>query len=92
VHAAGRSACIVSADVADAAAVEDAPVRIEQSLGPIDVWVNNAMLTAFASVSALPPQEMLRATQVTYLGQVHGTMWRCAGCAIAIAARSSTWG
>jgi short-subunit dehydrogenase len=74
VRAGGRSACIVSADVADAAAVEEAAARIEQALGPIDVWVNNAMATAFAPVAALTPEEMLRATQVTYLGQVHGTM------------------
>ena len=66
--------CTVSADVADAAAVEDAAARIEQALGPIDVWVNNAMATVFAPVAALTPEEILRATQVTYLGQVHGTM------------------
>jgi short-subunit dehydrogenase len=74
VRATGRNACTVSADVADAAAVENAAARIEQALGPIDVWVNNAMATAFAPVAALTPEEMLRATQVTYLGQVHGTM------------------
>jgi NAD(P)-dependent dehydrogenase (short-subunit alcohol dehydrogenase family) len=74
VRAAGRQACTVSADVADAGAVEDAATRIEQALGPIDVWVNNAMATVFAPVSKLTPEEMLRATQVTYLGQVHGTM------------------
>jgi NAD(P)-dependent dehydrogenase (short-subunit alcohol dehydrogenase family) len=74
VRAAGRQACTVSADVADADAVEDAAARIERALGPIDVWVNNAMATAFAPVAALTPEEMLRATQVTYLGQVHGTM------------------
>src|SRR6195952_4665434 len=62
VRAAGRSACIVSADVADAAAVEDAAARIELALGPIDVWVNNAMATAFAPVSALTAEEMLGAT------------------------------
>ncbi len=54
--------------------MEDAATRIEQALGPIEVWVNNAMATAFAPVASLTPQEMLRATQVTYLGQVHGTM------------------
>jgi short-subunit dehydrogenase len=74
VRGAGRKICTVSADVADAAAVEAAAARIEQALGPIDVWVNNAMATAFAPVAALMPEEMLRATQVTYLGQVHGTM------------------
>jgi NAD(P)-dependent dehydrogenase (short-subunit alcohol dehydrogenase family) len=70
----GRRACIVSADVADAAAIEGAADRVEYELGPIDVWVNNAMATAFAPVAALTPEEFLRGTQVTYLGQVHGTL------------------
>ncbi len=74
VRAAGRRSYTASADVADAAAVDDAATRIEEALGPIDVWVNNAMATAFAPVAELTPEEMLRATQVTYLGQVHGTM------------------
>lgn len=74
IKALGQRACAVQADVADAEAVDRAAARIEQELGPIDVWVNNAMATAFAPVSALTPQEFLRGTQVTYLGQVHGTM------------------
>jgi short-subunit dehydrogenase len=70
----GRRACAVSADVADAKAVEDAATHIEAALGPIDVWINNAMATVFAPVSALSAEEFSRGTQVTYLGQVHGTM------------------
>jgi short-subunit dehydrogenase len=70
----GRRACPIAADVADAQAVEDAATRIESALGPIDVWVNNAMATVFAPVSELSAPEFLRGTQVTYLGQVHGTM------------------
>ena len=49
----GRRACAVSADVADADAVERAADTIEQALGPIDVWVNNAMATVFGPVSSL---------------------------------------
>ena len=60
-RAAGRKVCTVSADVADAAAVEDAATRIEQALGPIDVWVNNAMATVFAPVSALTPRRFYAA-------------------------------
>ena len=70
----GRRACAVAADVADPQAVEEAATRIEGVLGPIDVWVNNAMATVFAPVSDLSPAEFLRGTQVSYLGQVHGTM------------------
>lgn len=70
----GRNACAVSADVADADAIEQAAARIEGELGPIDVWVNNAMATVFSPVDKLTPAEFQRGTQVTYLGQVHGTM------------------
>jgi len=70
----GRRACAVPTDVADAEAVERAAADIEAALGPIDVWVNNAMATAFAPVSALTADEFRRGTEVTYLGQVHGTM------------------
>ena len=74
VHALGRKACAIPADVADAEAVEHAAQQIEAELGPITVWVNNAMATAFAPVETLTPAEFRRGTEVTYLGQVHGTM------------------
>jgi len=64
----------VPGDVADAAAVEAAADRIEQELGPIDVWVNNAAATLFAAVSDTDAAEFRRGTEVTYLGTVHGTM------------------
>jgi short-subunit dehydrogenase len=70
----GVSASIASVDVADAEAVEAAAAQIEQELGPIDVWVNNAMATVFAPFSATDPEEFRRATEVTYLGSVWGTM------------------
>jgi len=60
--------------VADADAVERAAAEISAELGPIDVWVNNAMATVFAPVAALSAAEFARGTQVTYLGTVHGTM------------------
>lgn len=74
VDALGGRALPVPADVADAAAVEEAARRVEDELGPIDVWVNNAMATVFAPLEAVEPEEFLRATEVTYLGTVHGTM------------------
>lgn len=61
-------------DVADAEAVEAAADRVEAELGPIDVWVNGAMATVFAPVRETTPEEFHRATAVTYLGTVHGTM------------------
>jgi short-subunit dehydrogenase len=74
VEAVGRRAVVAEADVADFDQVEAAADRIEQELGPIDVWVNNAMATVFASVTDTTPDEFRRATEVTYLGSVWGAM------------------
>lgn len=73
-EASGVAAVGVSADVADAEAVEAAADEIERNLGPIDVWVNNAMTTVYAPFAEIKPDEYRRATDVTYLGCVHGTM------------------
>jgi NAD(P)-dependent dehydrogenase (short-subunit alcohol dehydrogenase family) len=74
VEARGGRACAVPTDVSDPAAVEGAAGRIEQTLGPIDVWVNVAMVTIFAPVHDITPEEFRRSTEVTYLGTVYGTM------------------
>ncbi|MFZ0590668.1 MAG: SDR family oxidoreductase [Bryobacteraceae bacterium] len=74
VEQAGGKALVAPADVADARQVEDAAERIERELGPIDIWVNNAMTTIFAPFLEIAPDEFKRATEVTYLGQVYGTM------------------
>jgi NAD(P)-dependent dehydrogenase (short-subunit alcohol dehydrogenase family) len=65
---------VVGADVADADAVFNAARMIEEALGPIDIWINNAMLTVYAPVASTTPDEFRRVTEVTYLGCVHGTM------------------
>jgi len=70
----GSRALEIPCDVADADAVEAAAERTEQELGPIDVWVNNAMVSVFAPVSEMKPEEYKRVTEVTYLGYVYGTM------------------
>ncbi len=67
-------AIAIPTDVADAQAVASAATRVEETLGPIDVWVNVAMATVFAPVSELTAEEIERGTKVTYLGQVHGMM------------------
>jgi short-subunit dehydrogenase len=74
VEALGGDALVLPLDVADAEAVEDAAERIEEQFGPIDIWVNNAMATVFAPVRETTPEEFRRATEVTYLGYVWGTM------------------
>jgi len=74
VEEAGGKAIAISADVADAKAIDQAADRVEQELGPIDVWVNDAMTTIFAPVDKITPEEFKRTTEVTYLGFVYGTM------------------
>jgi short-subunit dehydrogenase len=74
VEALGGEALVLPLDVADAEAVDSAAERIEERFGSIDVWVNNAMATVFAPVRETTPEEFRRATEVTYLGCVWGTM------------------
>lgn len=74
VEAEGVSALALAVDVSDAAQVDAAADRVEAELGPIEVWVNDAMATIFARVWEIEPDEHRRATEVTYLGAVHGTM------------------
>lgn len=73
-RAVGCEVLAIPVDVADAAQVELAAERVEQELGPIDIWINAAMATIFAPVSEITAEEFRRATEVTYLGAVHGTM------------------
>ncbi len=70
----GGRALTFSIDVADSAAVENAAQTLENEFGPIDIWINNAMTTIFAPLSEITPEEFRRATEVTYLGCVYGTM------------------
>jgi short-subunit dehydrogenase len=60
-------------DVSDAHAVEAAAERIERELGPIEVWVNNAMTTVFGRFAQMTPAEFTKVTANTYLGTVYGT-------------------
>jgi NAD(P)-dependent dehydrogenase (short-subunit alcohol dehydrogenase family) len=70
---AGVRAIAVQADVADPQAMLDAADRAESELGPIDVWVNNAMTSIFAPFWEIEPDEFERVTDVTYHGYVNGT-------------------
>lgn len=74
VEAEGCRAIVIPTDVSDPSAVEAAAARAERELGPIDVWVNNAMVSVFSPVKELQPDEVKRVTEVTYLGVVYGTL------------------
>ncbi len=74
VEAAGGKALILAADVADYEQVEAAATRVEEELGPIDIWVNDAMNTVFSPFKEITAEDYKRATEITYLGYVYGTM------------------
>ncbi|MDP9396762.1 MAG: SDR family oxidoreductase [Actinomycetota bacterium] len=73
VEQAGRRALAIPTDVSNTSAVDRAAQRIEEQLGPIDVWVNNAFTGAIAFFDDVRPEEYERITAVTYLGYVNGT-------------------
>jgi NAD(P)-dependent dehydrogenase (short-subunit alcohol dehydrogenase family) len=91
VEAAGGQALVIPADVADAAQVEAAAAAVEERFGPMDIWINNAMVSVFSPVHQMEPSEYQRVTEVTYLGSVYGALAalkrmrpRDAGCIVQV--------
>ncbi len=74
VEAAGGKAIIIPTDTADSDQVEAATAKVEETFGPIDVWVNVAMASVFSPFKEMKPEEFKRVTEVAYLGFVYGTM------------------
>ncbi len=74
VRSAGARALVVPTDVSQFDQVDSAATMVEDELGPIDVWVNDAMTTVFAPSWEVKPADFQRAVEVTFLGQVWGTM------------------
>ena len=70
----GGRAIVIVCDMSDAEAVETAAARVESELGPIDVWINNAMVSVLSPVKQMTADEYRRVTEVTYLGVVYGTL------------------
>src|SRR5437762_2719098 len=70
----GGSALVFAIDVANAQKVEEAAARVEEEFGPIDIWINNAMVSVFSPVKDVTAEEFHRVTEVTYLGVVYGTL------------------
>ena len=70
----GGQAVIIPTDVADHQQVEKAAEKIEDVFGPIDIWINNAMVSVLSPVISLTAEEFQRVTEVTYLGYVYGTL------------------
>lgn len=74
VEALGGKAITVQGDVANSEDVERLAEETEAAFGPIDVWINNAMVTVYAELQEITPEEYRRVTDVCYHGQVFGTM------------------
>lgn len=70
----GGRALVLPTDVADPDQVEAAAAKVEATFGPIDVWVNNAMVSVLSPVKEMTTDEYRRVTDVTYLGYVYGTL------------------
>src|SRR5439155_15636709 len=70
----GGRALVIPADVSNYDQVESAAGEVERKLGPIDIWINNAMVSVFSRFGQMQAAEFRRVTEVTYLGAVHGTM------------------
>jgi len=70
----GGRALILPVDVADAGEVQRAAGEVEQKLGPIDIWVNDAMTSVFSPIKEMTAEEFKRVTEVTYLGYVYGSL------------------
>jgi NAD(P)-dependent dehydrogenase (short-subunit alcohol dehydrogenase family) len=73
-EALGGQAMVLPIDVSDPSAVDAAAARVEEEFGPIDVWVNNAMVSVFFPVKEMEASDYKRVTEVLYLGFVHGTL------------------
>lgn len=70
----GGKALAIPTDVSESEQVEAAAKKVEDAFGPIDVWINNAMVSVFSPLREIEPAEFKRVTEVTYLGQVYGSM------------------
>lgn len=70
----GGKVLILPLDVAHAEQVEIAADSVEKAFGPIDIWINNAMVSVFSPAKEMTAEEYKRVTEVTYLGYVYGTL------------------
>ncbi|MEP7049624.1 MAG: SDR family oxidoreductase [Pseudomonadota bacterium] len=73
VEARGGQARVVPTDVSDFAQVDAAADIAEREFGPIDLWINNAMVSMYSPFMQMLPDEFRHIVEVTFLGTAHGT-------------------
>ncbi|HEX4132767.1 MAG TPA: SDR family oxidoreductase [Pirellulales bacterium] len=74
VESLGGRALAVPTDASEPDQVEAAAEAVERELGPIDIWVNDAMVSVFSPIKEMAAADFKRVTDVTYLGFVYGTI------------------
>jgi NAD(P)-dependent dehydrogenase (short-subunit alcohol dehydrogenase family) len=70
----GGEAIVLPLDVSDHDAMDAAAAKVEETFGPIDIWINNAMASVFSPIDEMTADDYRRVTEVTYLGIVWGTL------------------
>ncbi len=70
----GGRALPILTDVSDDLQVEAAADQAEREFGPIDIWINNAMVSVLSPALQMTAADYRRVTEVTYLGYVYGTL------------------
>jgi short-subunit dehydrogenase len=69
----GAEARGIQVDMVDRVAVEEAANAVEAELGPIDIWVNSAMVTVLGEFTQVAPEDFDRVMDVVFGGTVNGT-------------------
>ncbi len=73
VESRGGKALVVQTDVSQFDQVEAAARAAENEFGPIDLWINNAMVSMYSPFMKMTSEEFKHIVEVTFLGQVYGT-------------------
>jgi len=74
VRSLGGEALVCPVDVSDYQQLENAAQEIEEKFGPIDIWINNAMVTMLGKVKDIKSSEVRHVMDVNYIGSVNGVM------------------
>jgi len=73
VESRGGRAIVIPTDVSQFDQMQAATEIAEREFGPIDLWINNAMVSMYSPFMKMSPDEFRHIIEVTFLGTVHGT-------------------
>jgi short-subunit dehydrogenase len=69
----GGRGLVLPTDVSQFEQVQAAAQATEKEFGPIDLWINNAMVSMYSPFIEMTPEEFRHIVDVTFLGNMHGT-------------------